>query len=204
MCDAVALSVRIVTAGCATYRRVVPEGGSVSAEVGASLLQLGGTVALLVVGVALLVLLLRWATGQLQADLAARRRARTVTESVDRPAAPLPPALPPRRRPTGSHPAGRRVPRDPVATGSVDRPRRPLERVAADLRRLARELAMVPGGMPMERRRGLLAAYDDLLVEAAVLLEVPQQLTAVPPEVRELERIRLLGALEAAGLVVTG
>ncbi|MCZ2804002.1 hypothetical protein O2W18_02680 [Modestobacter sp. VKM Ac-2983] len=182
----------------------MPEGGSVSAEVGASLLQLGGTVALLVVGVALLVLLLRWATGQLQADLAARRRARTVTESVDRPAAPLPPALPPRRRPTGSHPAGRRVPRDPVATGSVDRPRRPLERVAADLRRLARELAMVPGGMPMERRRGLLAAYDDLLVEAAVLLEVPQQLTAVPPEVRELERIRLLGALEAAGLVVTG
>ena len=63
---------------------------------------------------------------------------------------------------------------------------------------------MVPGGMPMERRRGLLAAYDDLLVEAAALLEVPQQLTEVPEEARELERIRLLGALEAAGLVVTG
>ncbi|MCZ2810586.1 hypothetical protein O2W15_03985 [Modestobacter sp. VKM Ac-2979] len=182
----------------------MPSGGSVSAQAGASLLQLGGTVALLVVGVTVLVLLLRWATGQLQADRAARRRARALPESAARPAARLPAAAPPRRRATGSHPAGRRVPRNTLASGPTERPHRPLERVAADLRRLARELAMVPGGMPMERRRGLLAAYDDLLVEAAVLLEVPQQLTEVPEEAREFERIRLLGALEAAGLVVTG
>jgi hypothetical protein len=82
-------------------------------------------------------------------------------------------------------------------------PRRPLELVAADLRRLTRELAMVPGGLPMARRRGLLAAYDDVLVEAAVLLEVSHQLTAQPPATRELERMRLLASLEAAGLVVT-
>lgn len=203
MRDAVALSVRIVTGRCPTYRRRVPSGGSVSAEAGASLLQLGGTVALLVVGVAVLVLLLRWATGQLHADREARRRARAAAEAAACPAAPRPAALPPRRRATGAHPAGRRVPRNTVANGPVEGPRRPLERVAADLRRLARELAMVPGGMPMERRRGLLAAYDDLLVEAARLLDVPQQLTDVPPEARELERIRLLGSLEAAGLVVT-
>ncbi|GAA4756808.1 hypothetical protein GCM10023328_45750 [Modestobacter marinus] len=165
------------------------------------MLQLGGTVALLVVGVAVLLLLVRWATGQLQADRAARRRARSAPPAATRPATA---GAPPRRRATGSHPAGRRVPRDTAPGGPLERPHRPLERVAADLRRLARELAMVPGGMPMERRRGLLAAYDDLLVEAAALLEVPQQLTEVPEEARELERIRLLGALEAAGLVVTG
>jgi hypothetical protein len=83
------------------------------------------------------------------------------------------------------------------------RPRRPVQAVAADLRRLTRELAMVPGGMPMARRQGLLAAFDDVLAEAAELLEVPNQLTAEPPATRELERMRLLAMLEAAGLVVT-
>jgi len=63
---------------------------------------------------------------------------------------------------------------------------------------------MVPGGMPMARR-GLLAAYDDVLIEAAALLQVPhQQLSAEPPATRELERMRLLASLEAAGLVVSG
>jgi hypothetical protein len=76
--------------------------------------------------------------------------------------------------------------------------------VAAELRRLTRELAVVPGGVPLARRRGLLAAYDGLLVEAADLLEVPQQLTTQPPAARELERIRLLAVLEARGLVVGG
>jgi hypothetical protein len=42
-----------------------------------------------------------------------------------------------------------------------------------------------------------------VLVEAAALLEVPHQLTAEPPATRELERMRLLASLEAAGLVVT-
>ena len=80
---------------------------------------------------------------------------------------------------------------------------RPLQRVAADLRRLARELALVPAGAPVARRRGLQLAYDDVLVEAADLLEVPHQLAAVPEPAREVERLRLLASLEAAGLVVT-
>ena len=83
-------------------------------------------------------------------------------------------------------------------------PRRPVESVAADLRRLAHELAVVPSGTPVARRRGLLAAYDDVLVEAAELLQVPHQLTTVPESGREMERLRLLASLEAAGLVVSG
>jgi hypothetical protein len=89
--------------------------------------------------------------------------------------------------------------------GTPDVPaHRPVERVAADLRRLAHELAVVPSGTPVARRRGLLAAYDDVLVEAADVLEVPHQLTSVPEAAREVERLRLLASLEAAGLVVSG
>jgi hypothetical protein len=80
---------------------------------------------------------------------------------------------------------------------------RPLELVAADLRRLARQLARVPAGAPMARRRGLQAAYDDVLVEAAELLEVPHTLGDTPPGLaRNAERLRLQAALTAAGLVV--
>ena len=81
---------------------------------------------------------------------------------------------------------------------------RPLEQVAADLRRLSAQLARVPAGAPMARRRGLQAAYDDVLVEAARLLEVPHALDAVPPgRARDVERLRVQTALATAGLVVT-
>jgi hypothetical protein len=183
----------------------VPLEGSVSADVGTSLLRLGGLVALFIAGVAVAWLLLRWLTGDLERDILARRRQHT----EEPPATPtqLPADVqPPVRRPpaAGHHPAGRRVPGALPAGPPVLRPRRPLEKVAADIRRLTRELAMVPGGLPVARRRGLLAAYDDVLIEAAELLEVPHQLTAAPPAARELERMRLLASLEAAGLVVDG
>jgi hypothetical protein len=180
----------------------VPSGGSVSTDVGTSLLRLGAVVALVAAAVAAIGLLLRWATGQLHLDRAARRR-REESRSVEAPQPGLPGA-PPRRRPAaGHHPVGRRTPGAQTPRPVAVRPRRPLQLVAADVRRLTRELAMVPGGMPMARRRGLLAALDDVLVEAAELLEVPNQLTAQPPAMRELERMRLLAMLEAAGLVVT-
>lgn len=80
---------------------------------------------------------------------------------------------------------------------------RPLELVAADLRRLGRQLAHVPAGAPMARRRGLQAAYDDVLAEAAALLEVPHALDTVPPgRARDVERLRLQAALADAGLAV--
>ena len=99
--------------------------------------------------------------------------------------------------------AARRA-RDRAAGGQPPPPPRPVEQVAADLRRLAHQLAVVPSGTPVARRRGLLAAYDDVLVEAAELLQVPHELATVPAEARELERLRLLAALEDAGLVVSG
>jgi hypothetical protein len=82
-------------------------------------------------------------------------------------------------------------------------PRRPLQVVAADVRRLARELALVPAGAPVDRRLAVAAAFDDVLVEAALLLEVPHALPSAPVgPARDLERMRLLGGLERAGLAV--
>jgi hypothetical protein len=81
--------------------------------------------------------------------------------------------------------------------------RRPLQVVAADVRRLGRSLTLVPAGAPMARRRALAAAYDDVLIEAALLLEVPHELRTMPPgPARDVERLRLLVLLEAAGLAV--
>jgi hypothetical protein len=80
---------------------------------------------------------------------------------------------------------------------------RPIEQVAADLRRLGAQLARVPAGAPMARRRGLQAAYDDVLVEAARLLEVTHTLDGIPPgRPRDVERLRLQTALTHAGLTV--
>jgi hypothetical protein len=81
--------------------------------------------------------------------------------------------------------------------------RRPIQVVAADVRRLGRSLTLVPAGSPMARRRALAAAYDDVLIEAALLLEVPHELRTTPDgPARDLERLRLLAALEGAGLAV--
>jgi len=81
--------------------------------------------------------------------------------------------------------------------------RRPIQLVAADVRRLGRQLTLVPTGAPMARRRALAAAYDDVLIEAAALLELPQELRTTPDgPLREVERFRLLAALEGAGLAV--
>jgi hypothetical protein len=81
--------------------------------------------------------------------------------------------------------------------------RRPLEAVAADVRRLRRQLALVPAGAPMARRRALQAACDDVMTEAARMLAVPHALDSVPPgRARDVERLRLLAALQAAGLAV--
>ena len=81
--------------------------------------------------------------------------------------------------------------------------RRPIQVVAADLRRLSRQLSLVPAGAPLVRWQALWAAYDEVLVEAAAELDVPHELPATPNGVaRDLERLRLLAALENAGLAV--
>jgi hypothetical protein len=152
----------------------VPAQGTASADVVRALLGLAGVTAMLVGSFLLLGLLFRAFTGEYHLARLARRRARSPVVDV----------------------AG--------ATDASGNPRhRPLELVAADLRRLARELAVVPSGTPVARRLGLLAAYDDVLVEAAEILQVPHELTSAPAPAREVERLRLLSSLEAAGLVVS-
>ena len=81
--------------------------------------------------------------------------------------------------------------------------RRPLHRVAADVRRLQHQLDLVPAGAPMARRRALQAAYDDVLTEAAGMLGVPHALASDSSgRARDAERLRLLSSLAAAGLAV--
>lgn len=83
--------------------------------------------------------------------------------------------------------------------------RRPLEQVAADLRRLERQFALVPSGATLVRWRALWAAYDRVLVEAAEQLEVAHTLPDMPVGVaRDIERLRVVSAVEARGLVVRG
>ena len=84
-------------------------------------------------------------------------------------------------------------------------PRRPIQVAAADLRRLVGKLALVPAGAPPLRRHALEAAADAALVEVAELLEVDHGLScALAGLDREVERLRLLAALEDAGLAVRG
>jgi hypothetical protein len=81
--------------------------------------------------------------------------------------------------------------------------RRPLQEVAADLRRLARELAAVPAGAPFIRWQALQTAFDRVLLEAAELLEVEHSLDDLPMgTARDIERLRVVCTLEASGLVV--
>lgn len=83
----------------------------------------------------------------------------------------------------------------------VDVPPPPVEQLAADLRRLAASVRDLPRGTSRARQRGLLMAYDDVLVAASRALGVPHALDTLPPGFdREIERARVEGALEAAGL----
>lgn len=85
----------------------------------------------------------------------------------------------------------------------VHAPGRPIERVAADLRRLDRTLQQIPSGASMVRRRATQQAYDDLLREACRALGVADDLDAVGDGLaKEFERIRLQHVLARSGLVI--
>lgn len=80
-------------------------------------------------------------------------------------------------------------------------PRRPLELIVADLRRLATALRDVPRGVSRARHNGILLAYDDVLASAALALDVPHALADLPLGLdRDLERLRVEDALRSAGL----
>lgn len=79
----------------------------------------------------------------------------------------------------------------------------PIEKLAADLRRVHRLLAQFEQGTSAVRRIGARQAYDALLVEACDVVEVEQRLHEVPEGIeREVERLRLEESLRAAGLMV--
>lgn len=80
----------------------------------------------------------------------------------------------------------------------------PIERLAADLKRLRRATLEVEPGTSRVRRDAALAAYDDTLVQACHALGLPDTLTDLPPGTdREAERLRVEAQLEAAGLRFT-
>lgn len=88
-----------------------------------------------------------------------------------------------------------------LPTPSQEIPRPPVEQLAADLRRLAAAVRDLPRGTSRARQLGMLMAYDDVLIATALALDVPHALGELPAGFdRDLERVRLEGALEAAGL----
>ncbi|MCW2867967.1 MAG: hypothetical protein JWR20_2155 [Marmoricola sp.] len=78
----------------------------------------------------------------------------------------------------------------------------PLERLAADLRRLRPQARSPRPGVPMARHRGTVAAYDSVLLDTARALSVPTGLAGLPEHGmdREAERLRLEAALAEAGI----
>lgn len=88
-------------------------------------------------------------------------------------------------------------PRPPTPGGPA------IEELARSLRRLRGEVRAPRPGTTMARRRGAAAAYDDLLVQAARALGVPDTLSSVPEGTdHEAERLRVEHALRQAGLAI--
>ena len=79
----------------------------------------------------------------------------------------------------------------------------PIEKVAADLRRLRRQRAGIAQRSPVWRA-AIEDAYDDRLCLACERLGIDRHLTELSGFDREIERVRLEGELEAAGITLHG
>ena len=78
----------------------------------------------------------------------------------------------------------------------------PIERIAADVRRIRTDIRHTPPGMPVARRRGWSAAYDDVLIAACRALDLETRLgSQLAPRDLELERERVERMLVRAGLL---
>jgi len=94
---------------------------------------------------------------------------------------------------------GRRV--QLLAPPAPPPPGPPLEKLAAELRRLRPEVRSPRPGITLARQRGIVAAYDGGLVQTAAALGVPTTLAELPEGLpHDAERLRLEHALELAGL----
>lgn len=79
----------------------------------------------------------------------------------------------------------------------------PIERIAADARRIRAQLQHPPPDVPVARMRGWREAYDDVLVAACQALALEQRLGVLPEGTeRDLERERVERMLEGAGLLL--
>ena len=79
----------------------------------------------------------------------------------------------------------------------------PIERLAADARRIRAEIRRAPAGIPVAKMRGWLEAYDDVLVTACRTLELEQRLGTLPEgSEHDLERERVERMLVGAGLLL--
>ena len=77
----------------------------------------------------------------------------------------------------------------------------PIQRVAADLRRLRALLESLPRGTSFVRATGVAHAYDEMLMVACTQLDVPTRILDLPDgKPRILERIRLEFLLGESGL----
>jgi hypothetical protein len=77
----------------------------------------------------------------------------------------------------------------------------PIERIAADLRRIRPQARASATGTPMARRRAIVAAYDDALLDACHALGVGTELDRMTDALeRESERLRTEAELERAGV----
>ncbi|GAA1035372.1 hypothetical protein GCM10009557_42880 [Virgisporangium ochraceum] len=79
----------------------------------------------------------------------------------------------------------------------------PIEKVAADLRRLRRQRAGIAQRSPIWRA-AVEDAYDDRLCLACKRLGITEHLGQLTGVDREIERVRLEGELQAAGIALNG
>lgn len=79
----------------------------------------------------------------------------------------------------------------------------PIQDTAATLRELAAALADTPTDALL-RRAELTDRYDLALRQACATMDIPQYLTRLNGDDADVERLRLEGELEAAGLVLRG
>ena len=81
----------------------------------------------------------------------------------------------------------------------------PIERIAADLRRIRPQALTPTAGMPMALRKAIAAAYDEALLDACRALNVPTELDRMTDALeRESERLRTEAELERAGVTFDG
>ena len=77
----------------------------------------------------------------------------------------------------------------------------PIERIAADLRRIRPQALRMATGTPYSRRQAIVAAYDDALLDACRALGVSTELDRITDALeRESERLRAEHELEKAGV----